>query len=100
MSQSYHKGYEMYLQSYSFANLNLLLFLLLQKLPIVVIQTFGYHGNVTSRFSSLLFLTNTYGRFQFFFKKNNKEMIVPWNFIKHMNLMSQSQGSKVGSENE
>ena len=92
----------MYLQSCSFANLNLLLFLLLQKLPIVVIQKFSYHGNVTSCFSSLLFLTNSYGRFQFFFFffLNNKEMIVPWNFIKHMNLMSQSQGSKVGSENE
>ena len=33
----------MHVQSCSFANLNLLLFLLLQKLPIVVIQTFGYH---------------------------------------------------------
>ena len=91
----------MHLQSCSFANLNLLLFLLLQKLPIVAIQTFGYHGNVMSCFSSLLFVTNTYGRFQSFFLKNNKEIIiVPWNFIKHMNLMSQSQGSKVGSENE
>ena len=36
----------------------------------------------------------------FFFLKNNKEMIVPWNFIKHMYSMSQSQGSNVGSENE
>ena len=44
-------------------------FFAVAKLPIVVIQTFGYHGNVTSRFSSLLFLTNTYGRFQFFFFK-------------------------------
>ena len=44
-------------------------FLLLQKLPIVMIQKSGYHGNVMSLFFSLLFLTNTYGRFQFFFKK-------------------------------
>ena len=62
----------MHLQSCSFANLNLLLFLLLQNLPIVVIQTFGYHGNVLSRFSSLLFLTNTCGRFQFFFLKKQQ----------------------------
>ena len=44
-----------------FANLNLLLLLFccspspLQKLPVVVIQKFCYHGNVTSHFSSLLF---------------------------------------------
>ena len=42
-----------------FANLNLLLFCCspspLQKLPVVVIQKFCYHGNVTSHFSSLLF---------------------------------------------
>ena len=41
-----------------FANLNLLFFCCspspLQKLPIVVIQKFCYHGNVTSHFSSLL----------------------------------------------
>ena len=42
-----------------FANLNLLLFCCspspLQKLSVVVIQKFCYHGNVTSHFSSLLF---------------------------------------------
>ena len=42
-----------------FANLNLLLFCCspsaLQKLPVVVIQKFCYHGNVMSHFSSLLF---------------------------------------------
>ena len=40
-----------------FANLNVLFFCCspspLQKLPIVVIQKFCYHGNVTSHFSSL-----------------------------------------------
>ena len=50
----------MLVQSCSFANLNLLLFcclplpLPLQILPIVVIQKFCYHGNMTSHFSSLL----------------------------------------------
>ena len=45
------------MQSCSFANLNLLLVccspLPLQTLPIVVIQKFCYHDNVTSHFSSL-----------------------------------------------
>ena len=46
----------MLVESCSFANLNLLLFccLPLQILPIVVIQKFCYHGNMTSHFSSLL----------------------------------------------
>ena len=43
---------------FCFANLNLLYVCCspsqLQKLPIVVIQKFCYHGNVTSHFSSLL----------------------------------------------
>ena len=86
----------MHVQSCSFANLNLLLFLLLQKLPIVVIQTFGYHLASALYYSLQILMADS----SFFFKKNNKEMIVTWNFIKHMNLMSQSQGSKVGSENE
>ena len=42
-----------------FANLNLLFFCCspspLQKLPVIVIQKFCHHGNVTSHFSSLLF---------------------------------------------
>ena len=46
-----------HVQSCSFANLNLLLACCspspLQTLPIVVIQKFCYHGNVTSHFSSL-----------------------------------------------
>ena len=41
-----------------FANLNLLFFFLfaveVQKLPVVVIQKFCYHGDATSHFSSLL----------------------------------------------
>ena len=48
----------MLVQSCSFANLDLLLFcclpLPLQKLPIVVIHKFCYHGNVTSHLSSLV----------------------------------------------
>ena len=52
----------MHLQTCCFTNINLLLFLpfslpslsLLPKLPFVVIQTFWYHGNVTSHFSSIL----------------------------------------------
>ena len=50
----------MHVQSCGFANLNLLLFpfslppsWLLVKLPIIVIQYFCYHGNLTSHFSSL-----------------------------------------------
>ena len=39
----------MHVQSCSFANLKLLLFLLLQKLPVVVIQKFCYHSNATSQ---------------------------------------------------
>ena len=39
----------MHVQSCSFANLKPLLFLLLQKLPVVVIQNFCYHSNVTSQ---------------------------------------------------
>ena len=45
----------MHVQSCFFASLNLFFFCCLpsplQKLPIVVIQKFCYHGNVTSRFS-------------------------------------------------
>ena len=70
--------------------------MLLQKLPIVVIQTFGYHLASPLYYSLQILMVDS----SFFLKKNNKEMIVPWNFIKHMNIMSQSQGSKVGSENE
>ena len=48
----------MHVQRCFFANLNLLLFfcspLLLQKLPIVAIQKFCYHGNMMSHFSFLL----------------------------------------------
>ena len=49
-------GQEMHVQScFLFANLNLLLFCCspspLQKLPVVVIQKFCYHGNMTSHFS-------------------------------------------------
>ena len=43
----------MYVQSCSFTKLNLLLFLLLRKLRLVVIQKFCYHSNETSHFSSL-----------------------------------------------
>ena len=50
-----------HVQSCCFTNINLLLLTfslpspsLLPKLPFVVIQKFCYHGNVTSRFSSLL----------------------------------------------
>ena len=46
----------MHMQSCCFAYLNLCLFccspLSLQKLPIVVIQKFYYHGNMTSQFTS------------------------------------------------
>ena len=48
----------MHVQSCSLANLNLLLFCCspspLQKLPIVVIHKFRYHGNMSSHLSSLL----------------------------------------------
>ena len=48
----------MHMQSCSFANLNLLLFAVrrrrCKKLPIVVIDKFCYHGNVTSYLSTLL----------------------------------------------
>ena len=40
----------MHVQSCSFPNLKIIaLFLLLQKVPIVVIQKFCYHGNLTSK---------------------------------------------------
>ena len=39
----------MHVRSCSFANLKLLLFLLLQKPPVVMIQEFCYHSNVTSQ---------------------------------------------------
>ena len=50
----------MHVQSCYFANLNLLLFCCspLQKLPVVVIQKFCFHGNVTSHFSSLFVRVN------------------------------------------
>ena len=52
----------MQVQTFCFTDINLLLSLpfplpspsLLLKLPFVVIQTFCYHGNVTSHFSSML----------------------------------------------
>ena len=52
----------MQVQTFCFTDINLLLSLpfplpspsLLLKLPFVVIQTFCYHGNVTSHFSSIL----------------------------------------------
>ena len=52
------------MQSSCFTNINLSLFLpfslplpsLLPKLPFVVIQKFCYYGNMTSHFSSLLYV--------------------------------------------
>ena len=48
----------MQVQNCSFANLNLLIFVVrrrrCKKLSVVVIHKFFYHGNVTSHFSSLL----------------------------------------------
>ena len=64
----------MHVQSSCFTNINLLLFLpfslpLLPKLPLVVIQKFCYHGNVTSHFFSLL-TSQT-------FTANDKRQFVP-----------------------
>ena len=64
----------MHVQSSCLTNKNLLLFLpfslpLLPKLPLVVIQKFCYHGNVTSHFFSLL-TSQT-------FTANDKRQFVP-----------------------
>ena len=59
----------MHVQSCSFANLNLSLFLLLQKLPIVVIQTFGYHLASALYYSLQILMADSSF---FFFKKKQQ----------------------------
>ena len=59
----------MHVQSCSFANLNLLLFLVLQKLPIVVIQTFGYHLASALYYSLQILMADS----SFFFLKKKQQ---------------------------